>query len=414
MTAAVSEHKQRLGPEVFDLPVPEIRIGYRSAVYFSRAKRILEAEKPDTVATIQIFQKGNAVLCGIDEALAILRVGTGSWTDPVKASEWFDRYLEARQDARRFRATDPVAAANARARQVDLEGELDLLWVPAFDDLEVHALFDGDPIEPWETVAHITGPYHLFAHLESVYLGVLARRTKVATNVAAVVAAANGKPLLFFADRFDHFATQGGDGYAAHVAGAHGVATDAMAAWWGERGLGTMPHGLIAAFEGDTVATTDAFARHVPEADLIALVDFNNDCVGDSVACARRFGDRLWGVRLDTAETMVDRSITADLMGDFNPTGVNVGLVRLVRAALDTEGYSHVRIIVSGGFDEGRVAEFERAGAPVDAYAVGSALLRGRADYTADVVMIDGRPLAKAGRKVRPNSRLELVVDPVS
>ena len=409
MTVAVSEPRARLGAEVFDLPIPEIRMGYRSAVYFSRAKRILEAEKPSTVATVQIFQKGTSVLCGVDEALAILRVGTGSWSDPFKASEWFDRYLAARLEARRCAPTDPVAAAAARARQVDLDAELDLLWEPAFDELDVRALYDGDRVEPWETVALITGPLHLFVHLESTYLGVLARGTKVATNVARVVDAANGKPLLFFADRFDHFATQGGDGYAAHVAGAHGVATDAMAAWWGERGLGTMPHGLIAAFGGDTVAATDAFARHVPDAELVALVDFNNDCVGDSLACARRFGDRLWGVRLDTAETMVDRSITPEVMGDFNPTGVNVALVALVRRALDAEGYSHVRIVVSGGFDERRVADFERAGAPVDAYAVGSALLRGHADFTADVVAVDGHPVAKAGRKLRPNARLQPV-----
>src|SRR5205807_9804626 len=95
-TAAVSEERTRLGPEVFDLPVPEIRIGYRSAVYFSRAKRILETEKPDIVATVQIFQKGASLLCGIDEAMAILRVGTGSWADPIKAHEWFDRYLDER------------------------------------------------------------------------------------------------------------------------------------------------------------------------------------------------------------------------------------------------------------------------------------------------------------------------------
>ena len=371
-------------------------MGYRSAVYFSRAKRVLEAEKPDTVATVQLFQKGESVLCGIDEALAVLRVGAGSWTDEVKAAECFERYLAARR-------------GNERGPRRSREAELDLLWEPSFDQLEVHALYDGDRVEPWETVAHVTGPLHLFAHLESVYLGVLARRTKIATNIARVVEAANGKPLLFFADRFDHFTTQAGDGYAAHVAGAHGVATDAMAAWWGEKGLGTIPHGLIAAFEGDTVAATDAFARHVPEADLVALVDFNNDCVGDAVACARHFGDRLWGVRLDTAETMVDRSITPDLMGDFNPTGVNVPLVRLVRGALDAEGYQHVKIVVSGGFDERRVARLEHAGAPVDVYAVGSSLLRGSADFTADVVTVDGRPLAKAGRRLRPNPRMEPV-----
>jgi len=401
--------RPRLGAEVFELPVSEIRMGYRSAVYFSRAKQILEAERQGTVATVQLFQRADSVLCGIDEALAVLRVGAGGWTDRAKAGEVFDEYLSARLEARALRLTDPDSARAARLRLVDLEDQLDDLWQPGWDRLEVTALYDGDGIGPWETVAHVTGPYHLFAHLESVYLGVLARRTKVATNTAEVVAAARGKPLLFFADRFDHFATQGGDGYAARIAGARGVCTDAMAAWWGDHGLGTMPHGLIAAFGGETVSAVEAFARHVPDVDLVALTDFNNDCVADSVACARRFGAGLWGVRLDTAATMVDRSIVPAMMGDFNPTGVNVALVRLVRDALDREGFGHVRIIVSGGFDAARIAEFEAAGAPVDAYAVGSSLLRGSRDFTADVVTVDGKPMAKEGRRFRPNQRLEAV-----
>ncbi len=400
------DRKERLRAEIFDLPVPEIRIGYRSAVYFSRAKRILEAERASAIVTMQVFQKHDSVLCGIDEALAILRVGSGSWSDATKAGELFEAYLEARTDARRLRLHDVEGATAARARQFELETELDRLWVPGFDRLDVTALFDGDTIEPWETVLAIAGPLHLFAHLESVYLGVLARRTKIATNVARVVEAARGKPLLFFADRFDHWATQGGDGYAAHIAGARGVATDAMAAWWGEKGLGTMPHALIAAYGGDTVEATAAFARHIPDADLIALTDFNNDCVADSVACARAFGERLWGVRLDTAGTMVDASITPDRMGDFDPTGVNVPLVRLVRGALDAEGFEHVKIIVSGGFTAERIAAFEAQDAPVDAYAVGSALLRGSTDFTADVVAVNGRPTAKKGRTFRPNERL--------
>ncbi|MDQ4098029.1 MAG: nicotinate phosphoribosyltransferase, partial [Actinomycetota bacterium] len=329
----------RLGAEVFDLPVPEIRIGYRSAVYFNRTKRVLEAERADTAATVQVFQKDTSVLCGVDEALAILRVGTGSWSDWNQATELFGRYLEARLDARRLRLEDPEASTQAQRHQIELAAELDGLWRPAFDQLEVSALHDGDRISPWETVLLISGPLHLFAHLESVYLGVLARRTKVATNVAEVVEAAHGKPLLFFSDRFDHFATQGGDGYAAHIAGARGVATDAMAAWWGDQGLGTMPHALIAAYLGDTAAAADGFARHVSGVDLVALVDFNNDSVADSLACARAFGERLWAVRLDTADTMVDRAITPEMMGDFTPTGVNVPLVRIVREALDGEGF---------------------------------------------------------------------------
>jgi nicotinate phosphoribosyltransferase len=223
-----------------------------------------------------------------------------------------------------------------------------------------------------------------------------------------VVEAAAGKPVLFFADRFDHWATQGGDGYAAFVGGAQGVATDAQAAWWGERGLGTIPHALIAVFGGDTVAATVAFARHVPDVPLIALVDFDNDSVSTALACARALGDRLWGVRLDTSGTMVDRSLWNE-MGDFTPTGVNPNLVRKVRDALDAEGFRHIRVIVSGGFTAERIRAFERAGVPVNSYAVGSSLLKGECDYTADVVLREGKPCAKVGRHYRRSERLEEV-----
>jgi nicotinate phosphoribosyltransferase len=223
-----------------------------------------------------------------------------------------------------------------------------------------------------------------------------------------VVGAAGGKPVLFFADRFDHWATQGGDGYAAFVGGAQGVATDAQAAWWGERGLGTIPHALIATFGGDTVAAVAAFARQFPGVPLIALVDFDNDSVATSLACARAFAERLWGVRLDTSGTMVDRALWSE-MGEFAPTGVNRRLVEKVRQALDAEGFDHVRVIVSGGFTAERIAAFEATGVPVDSYAVGSSLLKGSADYTADVVLREGRPCAKVGRVYRPSDRLKPV-----
>ena len=46
---------------------------------------------------------------------------------------------------------------------------------------------------------------------------------------------------------------------------------------------------------------------------------------------------------------------------------------------------------------------------PVDAYGVGSTLIRGENDFTADVVLADGKPAAKAGREYLPNPRLDLV-----
>jgi nicotinate phosphoribosyltransferase len=399
----------RLAAWIFDLPVVELRAGYRSAVYFDRARRILAAEGDDTVVTIQVFQRSDAVVaCGIDEALAVLALGAGSFVDQAAADRAFADYLGARNLTRWARTRGGVEYLDAVRAQLEAETAFDKQWRPADGELVVRALRDGDRVQAWEPVIEVAGPYRLVAHLESVYLGVLARRTLVATNVRRVVDAANGKPVLFFGDRYDHWATQGGDGYAAFVGGAEGVATDAQAAWWGERGLGTIPHALIAVYRGDTVAAVAAFARHVPDVPLIALVDFDNDSVATSLACARAFGERLWGVRLDTSSTMVDRSLFEE-MGDFAPTGVNPRLVEKVRGALNAEGFGHVRVICSGGFTADRIEAFERAGIPVDSYAVGSSLLKGSADYTADVVLRAGRPCAKVGRRHRPSDRLRPV-----
>jgi nicotinate phosphoribosyltransferase len=81
-----------------------------------------------------------------------------------------------------------------------------------------------------------------------------------------------------------------------------------------------------------------------------------------------------------------------------------------VREALDRAGHPNVRIVASGGFTIERIREFEERGAAVDAYGVGSALLEGSNDFTADVVVVDGRPCAKVGRQLRPNTRLQRVV----
>ena len=89
--------------------------------------------------------------------------------------------------------------------------------------------------------------------------------------------------------------------------------------------------------------------------------------------------------------------------------GVNERLVRKVRDALDADGFERVKIVVSGGFTVDKIKEFERRQVPVDAYGIGSSLIRGQNDFTADIVMTDGRPSAKVGRRFRPNARLELV-----
>jgi nicotinate phosphoribosyltransferase len=353
--------RKRLDPGVFDLPVEKMRAGWYTDAYFNHTRAALLEDGRHPIVLMQVFQKRDAYLGGMDEAIAILK-----------------------------------------------------LCADSFSDLTVHALHDGDTIEPYEAVMTIEGDYTAFAHLETAYLGTLARRTLITTNVVNVLRAANGKPVIFMAARHDHHRVQTGDGYAAYVAGQIvgapiGVTTDEQASWWGGTGLGTVPHALIAAYGGDTVAAARKFAGWAPDdMNVTVLVDFDNDSVTTALEVAHALGSRLWGVRLDTSESLVDRSLWAEL-GDFRPTGVNPRLVHNVREALDGEGFESVRIVVSGGFTVEKIRDFEEEGVPVDAYGVGSSLIRGSNDFTADIVMTDGKPTAKVGRGRRPNPRLELV-----
>jgi nicotinate phosphoribosyltransferase len=214
--------------------------------------------------------------------------------------------------------------------------------------------------------------------------------------------------------RHDHHRVQTGDGYAAYIGGKVvgtpiGVTTDEQASWWGGKGIGTVPHSLIASYGGNTVLAATKFAEWAPEdINITVLVDFENNSVETALAVAKALGPRLWGVRLDTSETLVDRSLWGEL-GDFKPTGVNERLVQKVRDALDRNGFEKVRIVVSGGFTIEQIRAFEQGGVPVDAYGVGSSLIRGSNDFTADIVLTDGHPSAKVGRRYKPNPRLELV-----
>jgi len=353
--------RERLPAEIFDLPVEKMREGYYADAYFNHARATLLQDDRHPRVVLQVFQKKSAWLGGMDEAIAILKLCSYDW-----------------------------------------------------DELTVHALHDGDRIEPWETVMTIEGDYTLFAHLETAYLGVLSRRTLITSNVVRVLEAANGKPLIFMPARHDHHRVQTGDGYAAYVAGRVvgapiGVTTDEQASWWGGRGIGTVPHSLIASYGGNTVLAATKFAEWASEdMNITVLVDFENNSVETALEVARALGPKLWGVRLDTSEMLVDRSLWEEL-GDFKPTGVNERLVRKVRDALDDDGFEHVKIVVSGGFTIDKIKEFEEQSVPVDAYGVGSSLIRGSNDFTADLVLTDGRPSAKVGRKYKPNARLELV-----
>src|SRR3954447_9165989 len=233
---AVARERVRLPPSIFRLPVEKIREGYYSDAYFNLTKQLLEADGHHPRVLMQVFQRKESTRGGIDEAIAVIKQGAGHY-----------------------------------------EGDV---WVNGWERLEVKALHEGDEVAPWETGMTIEGDYSEFTHLERVYLGLMARRTLIMRNVREVVEAARGKPILYFPARHDHWLVQTGDGWAAHVAGAIGVSTDAQASWWGGVGVGTVPHGLIAAYGGDTVLAPRLFPRHyAAEMNVTVLVDFVNDSV---------------------------------------------------------------------------------------------------------------------------------------
>jgi nicotinate phosphoribosyltransferase len=351
--------RKRLDPALFDLSVERLRSGQFADKYFDRVRDALRAGGRSPRVVVQVTAPVGGHVGGVDEAIAILKLGSDDWSQ-----------------------------------------------------LEVNALYEGDRFDPWETVLTIDGPYEAFAHLETLYVGVFARRTRVCSSVRLAVEAARPKPIFFLGARHDHYAMQPGDGYSALVAGAQAVSTDAQGAFWSApKVVGSAPHALIAAYGGDTALATKHFVEAVGAGvNIVALVDYANDAVGTSLAVARALEGRLWGVRLDTPETLVDASVQP-MMGRFQPTGVNPQLVWNVRNALDAEGFGDVKIVASGGFTPARIRAFEDEGVPVDAYGIGgSAVVGGRRyDFAADVVVVDGVPRARAGREQRKNPRLERV-----
>ena len=315
--------------------------GDNADIYFQRARDILQREGFDPVVTMEIFPGRDGILCGMREALALL-----------------ERVLPR--------------------------------------DAQVWALEEGAPMHAKEVVLRIRARYSTFGLYETALLGILASQSGWATAARRIVEAAAPVPVISFGARHIHPNVSAQMEYAAIVGGCVTCATPLGARLAGKQPAGTMPHALILIF-GDTVRAVEAFDRWMPpEVNRIALVDTFHDEAEEALRVARAFGDRLWGVRLDTPPER--GRVTPDL-------------VKEIRARLDQAGFTRVKIFVSGGVDAERIELFKRAGAPVDGYGVGSAISAAPPiDFTGDLKEVDGKPIAKRGRipGITENPRLKL------
>jgi nicotinate phosphoribosyltransferase len=422
---------KRLHPKIFKVPIDRIRMGYYSDKYFTRYVEVLKKDNRHINVLYQYFPRKDCVVVGIDEALAILRFGTGYYKNEEKANELFNQIMDlekALQNAAHIMDKDELL--NITSKKWDLRMMLNDLWVDKWNEIEVKALYDGDEAKNMEPILTIEGDPAYFGYLETILLGVLARASSTATAVKKVVEVANGKPILFFSARFDHYWVQATDGYAALKAGAFGVSTDANADYWGIESLGTIPHALIASYEGDTAEAAIAFDKYINgNVNRMVLVDWDNDVIGTTLKVVSRFYEhitgekfklgitdpsiiigpgknKIWGVRFDTSGSLRDKSVTPR---DKSSLGVNPELVWKARKTFDEYGLKDLKIIVSGGFDAEKIKLFEMLDVPVDTYGVGSKLLREKVDYTADIVEVNGKHCAKVGRKKGDFSRLSTV-----
>ncbi len=440
---------KRLTNEVFKLDIDRMRRGWYSDKYFENIGRMLialagegykysghhsnlpvnfpahEVEVGDIEVEMQWFTRrpGKTIVVGVDKTLAMLRHCSGSFDG--------DHFVDTSANLQVWAVQDGATVK-----------------------------YDGDPINI-QPVVRVRGRYRDFALLETPTLGILTRSSRVATNVFDTLVSARGKPVLFFPARFDLHEVQAADGYSynlavqkfnAEYAQTLGlfVSTDAQGDWWGGAGGGTIAHAAIASFLGDTAEAMMTFSRVLPpRTPRIALVDFNNDSIRDSLRVMNAMFTKyrelidagqkeeaakyvLYGVRLDTSGSVRDVSVPP--LGDAAlDLGVNPRLVFNVRQALDSasENWSlpeawkeaareycrTVKIIVSGGFNPEKIKRFETLGVPADIYAVGSYLFNNSSatvtDFTADVtrVKVQGEwvDMAKVGRRAADNPDLERV-----
>lgn len=227
-------------------PSETVLSGETADIYFVRAKEILESESLNPVVTMEIFSRGDGILCGMKEVMGLL-----STVLPV-------------------------------------------------DNREVWALADGDTFEPKEVVLRITAPFQSYAMYETAYLGMLSHSSGWATAAGKCVESARGIPVLSFGARHIHPSSVAVMEYAAITGGCSGCATTTGAQLAQTTPIGTIPHALILVM-GDTAKAVLAFDKHMPEEiSRVALVDTFREEPDESVIVAKALEGKLQAVRLDT------------------------------------------------------------------------------------------------------------------
>jgi len=312
----------------------DVLSGDTADVYFERTRTILAAEGLDPVVTMEIFLRGEGVLCGAEESLTYLR--------------------------------QILAEADGREPPV------------------VESLHDGDRFTTKEVVMRIQARYSAFGLYETAILGILASGSGWASAARRIVDAAAPVPVIGFGARHVHPSVADQMDYASVVGGCIGASTPAGARLAGLAPTGTMPHALVLIF-GDTVKAAEAFDRHIdPDVPRIILVDTFKDEAEESLRVADALGDRLWGVRLDTPSERgrVTPELVKEVRARLDQAG-HPAVKIVVSGGIDVDRIGVFRD-AGAPVDSFAVGSYISKASPID--------------FTGDLKEIDGRPVAKRGR----------------
>jgi len=358
-------------------------------VYFLRSLEILEKEGLNPFVRAQIFlRKGPGIVAGMEETISIVK-----------------QYSVVHKNGGR-----------------------------------IYTLCDDETYEPLVPIMLIEGRVQDVMTLETMMLGVISAEitrkndqtdidfSLISRNMRTIVDLAGGRPVVYFGARHWRYDLDKKISKAALESGACDCSTDIGALNMRKKGIGTIPHSLecIYAWKYGTdkavIESLKAFDRYMDSViPRIALVDFANKEIDDALTCARSLGDRLWGVRIDTAGENHMQGVTPD-NGDppyWSSTGVCIRGVAAVRQALNKSGFQNINIVLSSGFGSiSKVRAFIDAEQSLgiklfDMLGVGELFpLRGA---TMDIVGVGEsidtiQPMAKAGRKYTENKKLQRVV----
>ncbi|MBI5419290.1 MAG: nicotinate phosphoribosyltransferase [Deltaproteobacteria bacterium] len=263
-----------------------------------------------------------------------------------------------------------------------LSGMDEMLSLLAGREADVRAMEEGSLFLVGEPVLCIEGPYGAFCEMETAMLGVICQASGIATRASRIKHLARDKTILSFGARRMHPALSTIIDRSAFIGGVDGVSVVRSAEYLGETPMGTMPHALILVL-GDTVAALRAFDGAVdPKVPRVCLIDTLQDEKFEAVRAAEALGEKLAAVRLDTPSSR---------RGDFRR------LFQEVRWELDLRGYSHVRLLASGGLGEEDIRNLYDV---ADGFGVGTALSNAPTlDFALDIVEVEGVPFAKRGKQ---------------